>query len=114
MSLRVTSFKFLPATVQGDQRQTMMATYEQVPTDNEAWPAELRQAAALLEQGELRQALEKAASVVGALERKLQASTAEPEPTGEAGARTFATLLEFLQAMLGSVQRLGGCGGSRA
>ena len=53
----VTSFKFLPATGQGDQRQTMMATYEQVPTDNEAWPAELRQAAALLEQGELRQAL---------------------------------------------------------
>ena len=44
----VTSFKFLPATVQGDQGQTMMATYEQVPTDNEAspWPAELRQAAA--------------------------------------------------------------------
>ena len=97
----VTSLKFLPATVQGDQRQTMMATYEQVPTDNEAapWPAELRQAAALLEQGELRQALEKAASVVGALERKLQASTAEPEPTGEAVARTFATLLEFLQAV---------------
>ena len=100
----VTSFKFLPATVQGEQRQTMMATYEQVPTDNEAspWPAELRQAAALLEQGELRRALEKAASVVGALERKLQASTAEPEPTGEAGAQAFATLLEFLQAMLDS------------
>ena len=65
-------------------------------------PGELRQAAVLLEQGELRQALEKAASVVGALERKLQASTAEPEPTGEAGAQAFATLLEFLQAMLGS------------
>ena len=100
----VTSFKFLPATVQGEQRQTMMATYEQVPTDNEAspWPAELRQAAALLEQGELRQALEKAASVVGALELKLQALMAEPEPTGEAGGQVFATLLEFLQAMLGS------------
>ena len=100
----VTSFKFLPATVQGEQRQTMMATYEQVPTDNEAspWPAELRQAAALLEQGELRQALEKATSVVGALELKLQASLAEPEPTGEAGAQAFATLLEFLQAMLDS------------
>ena len=32
----------------------------------------------------------------------LQASTAEPEPTGEAGTQVFATLLEFLQAMLGS------------
>ncbi|EOD04380.1 hypothetical protein EMIHUDRAFT_221179 [Emiliania huxleyi CCMP1516] len=32
----------------------------------------------------------------------LQASTAEPEPTDEAGAQAFATLLEFLQAMLGS------------
>ena len=102
VSLRVTSFKFLPATIQGEQRQTMMAIYEQVPTDNEAapWPAELRKAAALLEQGKLRQALEKATGVVGALELKLQASVSEPEPTGEAEARTFASLLEFLQAML--------------
>ncbi|EOD10911.1 hypothetical protein EMIHUDRAFT_215195 [Emiliania huxleyi CCMP1516] len=97
----VTSFRFLPSTNAGVVRAARMDTYEVAADDSAAldWPTELRQAAALLEQGELRQALEKAASVVGALELKLQASTAEPEPTGEAGAQAFATLLEFLQAM---------------
>ena len=104
----VTSLKFVPAAVctprRGCRPRLQLDTYEAAADDAASpdLPADLRQAAALLEQGELRQALEKAASVVGALERKLQASTAEPEPTGEAGARTFATLLEFLQAMLDS------------
>ena len=59
----VTSLEFLPAIIQGSARQAVMPAYEPF------LPDELRQAATLLEQGNLRQALEKAASVVDALKQ---------------------------------------------